>query len=158
MRCVPLQKLTTEKSMTSHFPDSAEVTQTIERFRKFLVASWPAFQAILHEHDWDNDAYFLEDWIDSNWQLLVGRPLFGNEVKIQPMSASTNDIKKKKYKLCLRSESPIVGTFISLGTLKEGFSLNAPFDMVRILTDSGTEEVLPLFSVTCWTSAVRESS
>ena len=52
-------------------PDCEAVTIAIEQFRGFLNSAWPALTEVLNKHDWDNDAYFLEDWLDANcWSVV----------------------------------------------------------------------------------------
>lgn len=133
--------------MQSDIPDGDRLANVLSRFREFLIESWPALQAILRNHDWDGDAYFLEEWLDQNWCLLVGRQLFGKKANLQPLCVCTNDIKMRKYQFCIRSEAPIVGIFVSMGSHENGFSLTAPFDQVKILRDDGIEEILPFSSV-----------
>lgn len=124
-----------------------ELVRVMAQFREFLLNSWPALQPILQNHDWDEDAYFLEDWLDRNWDLLVGRQLLGRKANLQPLSAGFNNIKNGKYPICIRAEAPIRGTFVSMGTCEDGFSLAPPFDKVKILKDDGMVEILPLTAI-----------
>jgi len=133
--------------MQSDIPDSDKIARVLAQFREFLLESWPALQTILQDHDWDDDAYFLEDWLDQNWGLLVGRQLLGKGANIQPFCIATNDIGKGKYLRCIRVDAPIAGTFVSMGSCGNGFSLTPPFDEVRILRDDGIEEILPFSSL-----------
>ena len=127
--------------------DSDKIARVLTEFRDFLIGSWPTLQAILQSHDWDDDSYFLEEWLDQNWSLLVGRQLLGKGASIQPFCAATNDIRKRKYQFRIRADAPITGTFVSMGSYVKGFSLAPPFDSVKILRDDGIEEILPFSSV-----------
>ena len=133
--------------MEAHLSESEKLASVLAHFRAFLVGSWPTLQTVLQNHDWDDDAYFLEEWLDQNWSLLVGRQLLGKGADIQPFCVATNDIRKGKYQYCIRAVEPIVGTFVSMGSCVKSFSLAPPFDKVRILRDDGIEEILPFSSV-----------
>jgi hypothetical protein len=133
--------------METHFSDDDKLALVLAHFREFLLEAWPTMQKVLQNHDWDGDIYFLEEWIDQNWSLLVGRQLLGKGANMQPFCFATNDIDKGKYQTCIRAVEPIEGTFLSIGTSGNGFSLAPPFDKVRILKDDGVDEILPFSSV-----------
>lgn len=133
--------------MRSDLPNEEEVTQVLRKFRDFLNASWPVINDLLQSHDWDNDPYFLEDWIDENWKQLVARQLLGKNADLQPFAISTNDIMKKKHKFQIRCESPLDGLFVSLGAGENEFLLGHPFDKVKILTDQGSLETVTFSKV-----------
>ncbi len=123
------------------FQNSNDLTEALKVFRDFLNASWPIVKSLGKKHDWDNDAYFFEDWFDQNWLLLVGRQVLGKTQDLQPFSVGINDVKKKKYGFCIRTKAPVIGTFVSMGTGGDSFSLNCPFDKIKILRDDGIEEI-----------------
>ena len=75
--------------------DADQIAQVLLQFQKFLIESWPTLQTILANHDWDEDAYFFQEWLDQNWNLLVGRRLFGKGANIQPFCVGMNDIRKE---------------------------------------------------------------
>lgn len=127
--------------------NSNNITEALKLFRNFLNESWPVVKYLAKKHDWDNDAYFFEDWFDQNWLLLVGRPLLGKTVDLQPFCVGINDVTKEKHRFCIRTEAPVVGTFVSLGTGEDSFSLDSPFDKVKILRDDGIEEIHPFSTV-----------
>ena len=131
--------------MISNLSDGEAIAHVLSKFRDFLNASWPVINELLQSHDWDDDPYFLEDWIDENWKQLVARQLLGKNADLQPFAIGTNDIMKRKHKFQIRCESPLEGFFVSLGTGGQEFLLAPPFDKVRILTVGGTVETV-LFS------------
>lgn len=133
--------------MGIHVSEGDKLARVLTHFREFLLEAWPTLQTVLQNHDWDGDAYFLEDWFDQNWSLLVGRQLLGKGADIQPFCVATKDIGKGKYQNCIRAVKPVEGTFVSIGSSGNGFSLAPPFDKVRILKDDGVEEILPFSSV-----------
>lgn len=51
------------------------VTDHIQKFRKFLLDCWADLDSLLENHDWDNDQYLTLEWIQSNWEFLVERQL-----------------------------------------------------------------------------------
>lgn len=127
-------------------PDCEAVTIAIEQFRGFLNSAWPALTEVLNKHDWDNDAYFLEDWLDANWNLLVSRQLLGKEGGLQPFAVATNEIRKGHYGHRLES----IGDrkiFVSLGSGEGVFEIAPPFDKVKVMNQSGVAEVLPWLSL-----------
>lgn len=135
------------KSNSAKTPNSRCVTETIALFVEFLNKAWPVVRSLANDHDWDNDAYFFEDWFDQNWSLLVGRRLIGKKADLQPFCIGIIDIKKQKNRFCIRTEAPAPGILISIGSGEDRFSLEAPFDKVKILKDDGIEEIHSLSSV-----------
>jgi hypothetical protein len=123
-----------------------KLVRVLDLFREFLTESWPTLQTILQNHDWDEDPYFLDEWLDLNWSLLVGRQLLGKGADIQPLCAASIDIRKGKYPIHIRVDAPIVGTFVSIGSCENGFSLAPPFDTIKILRDDGIKALVP-FSI-----------
>ncbi|AQW61478.1 hypothetical protein [Vibrio owensii] len=49
------------------------VYQCIVNFRDFLRASWPYLMVTIDDLDWDESPYFIDDWVQANWELLVER-------------------------------------------------------------------------------------
>lgn len=122
------------------------VVAAIGGFRDFLNSTWPVIAAILEDHDWDDDAYFLEDWLDANWQLLVARQLLGKDGDLQPFAVATNDVTKKRF--AYRFESPGERRiFVSLGAVRKSFEIAPPFDMMKVMNQNGSIEILPWLSL-----------
>lgn len=57
-----------------------QLRNNLKKFREFLVASWDKISEIMYSHNWDKDPCFIDDWVEINWELLVGRELFGEEI------------------------------------------------------------------------------
>jgi len=55
--------------------DEMSIEEMVLNFRDFLNASWSSIRKILYILDWDGDSYFLDDWIEANWELLVDRQI-----------------------------------------------------------------------------------
>jgi len=130
----------------TNYPDSEAIKIAIERFRNFLNSTWPALTEILKEHDWDDDAYFLEDWLDENWNLLVGRQLLGQGNILQPFAVATNEINKGNYSYRLESKGDRK-LFVSLGSGEGTFKIAPPFDKIKVVSQSGVSEVVPWASL-----------
>lgn len=126
--------------------DGKSVMEVIGRFRFFLNSAWPEIVKILDVHDWDDDAYFLEDWLDANWRLLVARQLLGKDNDLQPFAVATNDILKRRFTYWLES-SEEHKIFVSLGTVRKTFEIAPPFDMTKIINKDGLIEIQPWQSV-----------
>ena len=142
--------------------DSEVITTYLFRFKDFLNDAWPALNAILAEHDWDNDPYILEDWLDDNWKHLFVRQILGKDYDFQPLSADTIAVTKRKYQHWLQVDKPYQGIFLSLGTNNNGFSISPPFDQIKVLTLNNEVNIVPLsnvkFSLIEKTEAFQKSS
>jgi hypothetical protein len=53
------------------------VTTHILKFRKFLIDVWGDLDTLMEDHDWDEDGCFIDEWLQTNWELLVERELLG---------------------------------------------------------------------------------
>ncbi len=58
-----------------------KIEELVLNYRGFLVDAWPTMKAILAEWDWDSSPYFVDEWMQANWELLVERPL---DIKLPP--------------------------------------------------------------------------
>lgn len=63
---------------------SQSVNATIAIFRHFLVASWPSIVDVLNNIDWDEDVYYLDYWLQANWELIVERLLLNRGEQLYP--------------------------------------------------------------------------
>lgn len=131
--------------------DETKLTKQIGYFRSFLLKSWKSIDKLMLNHDWDGDACFIDDWVDMNWGILVGRELFSGENFLSPYFVSVQKIKKllhecpqfnywvickpKKSKSCAEkdvtdSDDPLIFSgFVS--EIKKGvYGLYPPFDYV----------------------------
>lgn len=48
--------------------------QLIINFRNFLIHCWPTIQNVMDHIAWDDSPYYLDDWMQANWELLVEKP------------------------------------------------------------------------------------
>lgn len=47
------------------------INQLIINFHDFLISCWPSISRIVEELNWDDNPYFIENWIQANWELIV---------------------------------------------------------------------------------------
>lgn len=47
-------------------------------FQQFLSSSWVQLNKVMEFIDWDNDPYFIDTWMQANWELLVEQQLEGD--------------------------------------------------------------------------------
>lgn len=59
-------------------------SELIENFRSFLISSWPSVSKILEQLDWDSSPYFLDIWIQANWEHLVEEHLLDDGQFLRP--------------------------------------------------------------------------
>lgn len=134
--------------MRFNIPDSEELRKAFAHFRCFLNDAWPSVNRILMGHDWDNDPYLLEDWLDDNWKHLFVRQVLGEGADLQPLSISIDNIERGRHQYQLQIIVPFRAIFVALGTNNNGFSIAPPFEQVQVLNACGEIEVVSLSSVT----------
>jgi hypothetical protein len=127
--------------------DPEIITTHLLRFRNFLNDVWPPLNILLDDHDWDNDPYIVEDWLDDNWSHLFVRQILGKDFNFQPLTASIIDIKKHRYQYWLHVDNPPQAIFLTLGTKNDGFSISPPFDRIQVLTIKDEIDIVPLYGV-----------
>ena len=87
----------------------------------------------MENHDWDNDFDFLNDWLQTNWDLMVRRELF-HKKEIQKYSISINEAKNldSDFKVCLDSDEEEL--FLYFATKVENtYGVYPPFDTAVLL-------------------------
>ena len=60
------------------------VHQLILNFQQFMLACWPHLTQIMQNLDWDNDPYFVDNWIQANWELMVEKQLDRERITLLP--------------------------------------------------------------------------
>ena len=48
------------------------VENLVENFRQLIIAAWPQLQAIVGQVK--DHPYFIDDWLQANWELMVESP------------------------------------------------------------------------------------
>ena len=56
-----------------------DVTNQISLFRNFLNVALPSLNSLMKNHDWDDDGWFTEEWLQVNWEYLVEREILGKD-------------------------------------------------------------------------------
>ncbi|MEQ6205022.1 hypothetical protein ABMC88_18455 [Sulfitobacter sp. HNIBRBA2951] len=125
-------------------------------FQKFLLASWPQLALIMNDHDWDDDPYFIDYWIQANWELLVEHQLLDDVIlPAYGYDVDPNARYKKKgsapthYIACKPNSTKDALVFVCFAA-KNGcdISLAPPFDIVRVRCEKTLElSYMPLESV-----------
>ncbi|PHM27521.1 hypothetical protein [Xenorhabdus budapestensis] len=122
---------------------SEDIFITLSRFRMFLNHSWPAIDEILYDHDWDDDQEFIDEWMDANWSLLVGRRLFGKDSEIQPYALGTIYMLKNSYNRIIVTIDNKKYIFSEFSSSEDGLTTAPPFDMMRIVSLEGNISAVP---------------
>jgi hypothetical protein len=58
--------------------------QLILNFQKYILSCWPQLSVIMGNLDWDNDPYFVDNWVQANWELMVEKQLLDKEQFLPP--------------------------------------------------------------------------
>lgn len=131
------------------------INKIILNYRAFLLACWPNLSSILNDLDWDSNPYFLDEWAQANWELLVEFQL-GPEVYLFPygfdQSPNSRYLNKGNepthHILCRNDSNPETKhRFLCFATSddKGGYQISPPFDYVNVEhMPSRKRVVLPL--------------
>lgn len=65
-----------------------DITYQVRHFRDFLVSAWPYLDQMMNNHDWEDDGWFSDEWIQANWEFLIERELLGNRGSLDPLDGS----------------------------------------------------------------------
>ncbi|CAG9000319.1 MAG: hypothetical protein CENE_02314 [Candidatus Celerinatantimonas neptuna] len=60
------------------------IHQLMLNFQQFMVACWPQLTQVMQNLDWDNDPYFVDKWIQANWELMVEEQLGRKGITLLP--------------------------------------------------------------------------
>jgi hypothetical protein len=60
-----------------------QIQDAVLNYRNFLLSSWLSLSETLRDLNWDTDPYFIDEWMQSNWELLVERQV-GDEITLLP--------------------------------------------------------------------------
>lgn len=63
-----------------------DVTKKIFHFKKFLCDIAPVVDNLMDDHVWD-DRSLVTDWIDINWELLIGKNFLSDKHSITNLAA-----------------------------------------------------------------------
>lgn len=133
-----------------------DITGHINTFRGFLNASWPFLDALMKDHDWDDDGGFIGEWLQVNWEFFVERELLGNFGYLTPLSVPIHNIRVTKpeanpsytvlampEKALLDAENQLVVPFDKslrlfsfITPIRGGFGFYPPFDYANLVVDT----------------------
>jgi hypothetical protein len=146
-----------------------DVTEYVRKYQAFLNSSWPYLDNLMKYHDWDNDVSLIDDYVQSNWEILIEREILGKNRYLTPLSvpmihrvtqvgskASHSIVTKipsgakAQHSGKLVSEGTILRLFGFCTALKgEGFGWYPPFDFVNLVLDPKKEIfIVPLSELT----------
>lgn len=115
----------------------------ISNFRNFLITSWPCLSNVLGILDWDRSPYFLDYWIQANWELLVEQQLLENDQFLRPYGYGASPgcrlIGKESITthqfVCVRKGRKDSRKFVFLAFVAskgDGYKIEPPFDHVDV--------------------------
>lgn len=120
--------------------------KTIKNFGAFLNQSWSSIDCVLENVDWDNDAYWLEDWLETSWKELVERVELGKGRSFQPYGFyNPKDALKGDLTLLCSDQKEDSGDnllFRKLVSLNQGMpELKPPFNTVVAFDKSTNSDI-----------------
>lgn len=118
------------------------IYQLMVSFRNFLNSSWPSVMETMEEHDWDDSPYFLDQWIQANWELLVEKHILEPKQLLVPYGYNSSPGCRYSHKedksthrvVCKKKGDADFG-YIFLcfeSKMKGAYSISPPFDYASI--------------------------
>ena len=128
--------------------------QIILNFHEFTLACWPQMNIILKNLDWDDNPYFIDHWMQSNWEILVERQLLDGEGFLHPYGYDINpecrqtavgSVATHRLMIVLKPEESRL-EFVNFSTFSyNGNSFEPPLDKVGVrYLESGDITYIPL--------------
>lgn len=119
-----------------------QIQGLVKNYRNFLIASWDSLSEILASLDWDNSPYFVDEWMQANWELLVERHLdagmtllpYGFDQSDRTRYSSSEKMSTHRI-ICDREEVSTGEKYTFLcftGKVGGGFEFGPPFDYVYV--------------------------
>lgn len=77
------------------------INPLIINFHSFLISCWPSISKIVEELNWDDNPYFIENWMQANWELIVEGQILESENLLVPYGYESssecrnNDLRNK---------------------------------------------------------------
>jgi hypothetical protein len=132
------------------------VTETILNFRTFLLNSWPSLTDVMMKLDWDEYPYFLDNWLQVNWEFFVEKLLleskennllvpYGYDISSKCKHLN-KDITATHQIMCKTSKESNMYRFVCFVTSDNGaYSIAPPFDLVDLEnTKTNSKLTLPI--------------
>ncbi len=118
------------------------INQLIINFRSFLIACWPNISKILEQLDWDGSPYFLDNWMQANWELIVETQTLELGQLLSPYGYKSSSKCRYTYKnaklthrvTCKKNgSSEPQYNFLCFVSKKDGvFKIEPPFDFIDV--------------------------
>ena len=117
------------------------IHQLVLNFHRFILASWPQLNQIMEYLDWDKDPYFIDYWLQANWELMVENQIDGGGVVLSPYGydVAPNSrytkvgVKETHGVFCKVKGKAEVYAFLSFTSdTGDGCKLEPPFDRVNV--------------------------
>ena len=61
------------------------ITEIILDFQRFILSNWPKLRDHMEMLDWDESPYFLEEWLQENWEILVEKKVVKSGDFLRPI-------------------------------------------------------------------------
>lgn len=116
------------------------IDKLILNFQIFLLSCWPQLDQIMEYIDWDDNPYFIDHWVQANWELLVEQqlggtvvlPTYGYDPSVNARYTGTK-IAPNHYIGCASNSKHGLFGFVCFTTISgDGFSFSPPFDTVCV--------------------------
>lgn len=118
------------------------INQAIVNFRNFLIYCWPSIEKVFEHLDWDNSPYFLEEWMQANWELLVEKQVLETDQLLTSYgydrSSACRYINADKVithsVVCKKKSEPNARYYFRYFITKDEitFKMAPPFDLVEV--------------------------
>lgn len=132
---------------------SMSINQLIINFHSILVSSWPSMSKILEHLDWDESPYFLNDWMQANWELMVEKQALGQGQFLAPYGYDSSAGSRYTYKdcklthqvTCKKKGKPTSQYYFLcfVSKLDGAFKIEPPFDFIDVVHIE-TKDILTL--------------
>lgn len=131
------------------------ISYLIQNFRNFMITSWPCLSNLFYELDWDKFPYFIDDWIQANWEFLVEQQILEDNQFLHPyggLSSSNCRITNKNVEMthqvfCMQKTQIRDKKYLFLSFVTKddnGYKVEPPFDYVYVKDiENGRLIVLP---------------
>jgi len=114
----------------------------IMSFHRFLIDCWPSISLVLERLDWEKAPYFLENWMQANWELIVEEQALESGELLAPYGYNSSvgcrytrkDAKLTHEIICKKKgKSGFKYKFLCFVSIDNGvFRIEPPFDFVDV--------------------------
>ena len=122
--------------------------ELVSNFRDFLIACWPSMLEVTTYVDWDNDSYFVYEWLEMNWKFLVERQLVEGEqaLPLYGFFGLRNENDNATHRMMCWNKNPeLCYQFLHFVAKLDGQSrMEPPFDFIEVLdVETDNRLILP---------------